>query len=185
MLIFSNFISMIFDRFVKIRWSDGAVESSRSRRREWPVLRRTCGTPQGQVDEAQLRYWKFSGAVIFVSFVILAIGCMALPLKNAHADNIAAESTHQDIPRISPIGLFQKFVSRADGDDRCPMYPSCSNYAAEAFQKKGLFKGWILTCDRLLRCGRDETRLSPPISIQGVRHTSDPLAANTFWWDKP
>lgn len=42
--------------------------------------------------------------------------------------------------------------------------------------------GWILTCDRLLRCGHDETRLAPSIRIQGANHAYDPLEANTFWW---
>jgi uncharacterized protein len=83
----------------------------------------------------------------------------------------------------SPIRMFQQFVSRADGN-RCPMYPSCSHYSAQAFAEKGLISGFVLTCDRLMRCGRDETRLARPINVQGVRHTYDPLSANTFWWDK-
>jgi uncharacterized protein len=83
----------------------------------------------------------------------------------------------------SPIRMFQRFVSRADGN-RCPMYPSCSHYSAQAFAEKGWVKGLVLTCDRLVRCGRDETRLARPINVQGVRHTFDPLSANTFWWDK-
>lgn len=83
----------------------------------------------------------------------------------------------------SPIGLLQKFISRADGD-RCPMYPTCSHYARQAFAKEGVLKGWILTSDRLLRCGRDETRLADPVRVQGVIHAYDPLEANTFWWKK-
>ena len=49
--------------FLRLINVDGAVESSRSRRRELPVLRRTYGTPQGQGDEAQHRYWTFYSAV--------------------------------------------------------------------------------------------------------------------------
>lgn len=79
--------------------------------------------------------------------------------------------------------MFQQFVSRADGN-RCPMYPSCSHYSAQAFAEKGLVKGWVLSCDRLLRCGRDETRLAPPITVNGARLTYDPISANVFWWDK-
>lgn len=34
----------------------------------------------------------------------------------------------------------------------CRFYPSCSMYALEAIQKKGPFKGLLMTCQRLLRC---------------------------------
>lgn len=84
---------------------------------------------------------------------------------------------------VSPLTRLQQFISRADGD-RCPMYPSCSHYARTAFAEKGILMGWVLTSDRLLRCGRDETRLAPPVNVHGGRHTYDPLAANIFWWDK-
>lgn len=83
----------------------------------------------------------------------------------------------------TPIRFFQKVISRADGH-RCPMHPSCSHYADQAFKRHGFFKGWVLTCDRLLRCGRDETRLRPSVNVQGIPHCHDPLEANTFWWDK-
>ena len=80
-----------------------------------------------------------------------------------------------------PIKVYQKIVSSADGQ-RCPMYPSCSTYAQEAFHKKGLMMGWIMTCDRLLRCGRDEVRLSRQVRINGKRLTYDPIQQNDFWW---
>lgn len=97
-------------------------------------------------------------------------------LPGSHGNNTVARSA-------SPLVLLQQFVSRADGE-RCPMYPTCSQYARQAIAEEGLLKGWVLTTDRLLRCGRDETRLAPPINVHGVRHTYDPLVANTFWWDK-
>jgi putative membrane protein insertion efficiency factor len=34
----------------------------------------------------------------------------------------------------------------------CRFYPSCSNYAIEAIEKKGIFKGSILSVWRILRC---------------------------------
>ncbi|MBL7211594.1 MAG: membrane protein insertion efficiency factor YidD [Desulfobacteraceae bacterium] len=43
----------------------------------------------------------------------------------------------------------------------CPMSPSCSNHSIRCFQKHGFLIGWMMTCDRLMRCGRDELRLSP------------------------
>ncbi len=91
----------------------------------------------------------------------------------------AADREAEPPGRFSPLGLYQRFVSGADGQ-RCPMYPSCSHYAREAFNRNGFWMGWILSCDRLLRCGRDEIRLTER------RHGGayDPLEANTFWWDK-
>jgi uncharacterized protein len=83
-----------------------------------------------------------------------------------------------------PLTFFQKVISKADGD-RCPMYPSCSHYARQAFKRHGAFKGWILTSDRLLRCGHDETRLSPKVRANGKVRTFDPIEANTRWWRHP
>jgi putative component of membrane protein insertase Oxa1/YidC/SpoIIIJ protein YidD len=77
------------------------------------------------------------------------------------------------------IGIYQNFLSRSD-DDRCPMYPSCSTYAKQAFHTHGLIKGWILTSDRLLRCGHDEIELSGRKIIKGKYKTPDPLDKNDF-----
>ncbi|MBF0120871.1 MAG: membrane protein insertion efficiency factor YidD [Desulfobacterales bacterium] len=68
----------------------------------------------------------------------------------------------EENPTPYPIKFYQKFISKIDGN-RCPMYPSCSQYAKEAINKNGFFIGWIIACDRLLRCGRDEVNLSPSI----------------------
>ncbi|CAN2041840.1 conserved exported hypothetical protein [Candidatus Magnetomoraceae bacterium gMMP-15] len=65
----------------------------------------------------------------------------------------------------------------------CPMYPSCSSYSLEAIKKHGFFMGWIMTCDRLMRCGRDETKLSTSIQTEnGSWHYYDPVENNDFWW---
>ncbi|MBN1932892.1 MAG: membrane protein insertion efficiency factor YidD [Desulfobacterales bacterium] len=82
---------------------------------------------------------------------------------------------------LYPILFFRKYISPIDGD-RCPMYPSCSRYCAEAFAKHGRIMGWIMSCDRLLRCGRDEVNLSGKIRINGKTHCYDPLDNNDFWW---
>ena len=34
----------------------------------------------------------------------------------------------------------------------CRFYPSCSNYAKEAIEKYGFFKGWFLSIKRIMRC---------------------------------
>ena len=82
---------------------------------------------------------------------------------------------------LSPILFFRKYISPIDGD-RCPMYPSCSQYCAEAFAKHGRIMGWIMSCDRLLRCGRDEVNLSGKIRMNGKTLCYDSLDNNDFWW---
>ena len=45
--------------------------------------------------------------------------------------------------------------------------------------------GWIMTCDRLMRCGRDELRLSPAIRTDAnIWKCHDPVKNNDFWWYK-
>ena len=86
-------------------------------------------------------------------------------------------------PVLYPIKFYRNYISGADGD-RCPMYPSCSQYCVEAFKKHGLFFGWIMCSDRLMRCGRDETKLSPPVLINGEKFSFDPVNNNDFWWQQ-
>ncbi|MEW6259543.1 MAG: membrane protein insertion efficiency factor YidD [Thermodesulfobacteriota bacterium] len=79
------------------------------------------------------------------------------------------------------IEWYREVISPVDGD-RCPMHPSCSLYAQEAFSRHGWFLGWILTSERLMRCGHDEIHLAEPIwTIDGLRYV-DPLSSNDFWW---
>lgn len=121
--------------------------------------------------------------LLLLWLIITLFGVLPASIRAETPESVAVAAPDSEKPELSTIRLFQKFISPADGD-RCPMHPSCSRYAQEAIKQKGLIKGWILTCDRLLRCGRDETRLAPPIYIDGVPHSYDPLAANTFWWKK-
>jgi len=67
---------------------------------------------------------------------------------------------------------------------KCPMYPSCSAYSIQCLQKHGFFIGWMMSCDRLMRCGRDEMRLSPKILSNGKLKCNDPVEDNDFWWFK-
>jgi putative membrane protein insertion efficiency factor len=80
-----------------------------------------------------------------------------------------------------PIRMYQKFISGVNGHE-CPMMPSCSQYAVEAFEKHGYLLGWIMTSDRLLRCGRDETRLSQTRRKNNETYSYDPVENNDFWW---
>ncbi|MFH0926230.1 MAG: membrane protein insertion efficiency factor YidD [bacterium] len=61
------------------------------------------------------------------------------------------------IPSIAfsqTIRFYQKFISGRTGK-QCPMYPSCSNYSYQSFQRYDFLKGYMMTCDRLMRCGHE------------------------------
>jgi len=62
------------------------------------------------------------------------------------------------------------------------MYPSCSAYAAQVVKKHGPSLGWVMACDRLVRCGRDEADLSKTIIVSGQKLVHDPVENNDFWW---
>ena len=48
------------------------------------------------------------------------------------------------------IKLYQKIPG--PWHDNCRFQPTCSNYAIEAIEKYGAFKGVYLACRRILRC---------------------------------
>jgi len=87
-----------------------------------------------------------------------------------------------------PLSLMTRFYRgpldhlSAVRSGECPMYPSDSEYSLQSLQKHGILVGWIMTMDRLMRCGRDETRLSPGVFINGKRKAYDPVGKNDFWW---
>ena len=118
---------------------------------------------------------------ILIFFIILYIFCgAAFAGQNvAIAENNNSYQTAN--PVDYPVKFFNKYISGADGN-RCQMYPSCSKYCIEAFNKHGSLLGWIMCCDRLVRCGRDEAKLSAPVFINGEKRSYDPVSNNDFWW---
>lgn len=126
---------------------------------------------------------KTSGLIIF--FIILGLiwenSFAGQELKVDEYPKVSnrAEEKHTD-PLLFPIKFYRDFISSADGN-RCPMHPTCSQYCNEAFAKHGYIMGWIMCSDRLLRCGRDETKLSDPVWIDNVKHSYDPVSNNDFW----
>lgn len=63
----------------------------------------------------------------------------------------------------------------------CPMYPSCSEYSRQAIARFGFLKGWVMSMDRLMRCGRDEMHLAPKIWVDGQLKYFDPIENNDLW----
>lgn len=113
--------------------------------------------------------------------LVLYIFMLSSPLKVLWAQ----EPAEINQPESNPVIVFyQAHISGIDGN-RCAMYPNCSRYCIQAIQKHGFGLGWIMACDRLLRCGRDEIRMSPHVRINGRELTFDPVSANDFWWFSP
>ena len=50
------------------------------------------------------------------------------------------------------IRFYQKAISPYKGGSCCKYIPTCSNYAIEAIQRFGAFKGFFLALFRILRC---------------------------------
>jgi hypothetical protein len=82
------------------------------------------------------------------------------------------------------VSVFRDYVSAVDGD-RCPSAPSCSSFSVQAFNKHGFIMGWLMTVDRLIHEGKEETDVSPHIYVNGRLKIYDPVENNDFWWPKP
>lgn len=52
---------------------------------------------------------------------------------------------------IKFIRFYQKFISPLKGQT-CRFYPTCSQYALEAFKKYGFLKGFYISLKRILKC---------------------------------
>ena len=50
------------------------------------------------------------------------------------------------------IRTYQLTISPRFSHGSCRYYPTCSQYAAEAIEQNGVFKGCLLAVRRILRC---------------------------------
>jgi putative membrane protein insertion efficiency factor len=85
-------------------------------------------------------------------------------------------------PFVWLVKLYQKYISPVDGD-RCPMYPTCSQYSIQAMHKHGPFIGIVMTADRLMH-EADERDFAPARKIGNRYRFIDPVENNDFWWYK-
>ena len=119
---------------------------------------------------------------IFVLWLII----LSFLLSCAHTKKMSNGSEHGFNPLLSMLDFYQGPLNSLSAvkQGECPMYPSCSEYSKQCIEKYGFFIGWMMTCDRLMRCGRDEMRLSPKILVNGKWKYYDPVKNNDFWWYK-
>ncbi len=124
-------------------------------------------------------------AVLGLALLAGAAGAAEDPMRGPW-EKPAARAAAPDSDAIGlsyTIGLYQRFVAPISGSS-CPMEPHCSAYARDCFRRHGPVGAWILTSDRLLRCGRDEVRTAPRIWRGGRLLSYDPVSANDFWWPR-
>lgn len=105
--------------------------------------------------------------LIFIFLVIICCSLGAktqnkddfnLVLKTINLENIKLKNESNIDYKLDLFGylpflftFYKSFLSSQDFNS-CVYYPSCSNYAVQAIQKKGIFYGGIMTFDRLVRC---------------------------------
>lgn len=110
---------------------------------------------------------------IYLAAIILLCACgHAGPAEKTAKDDLGLSGALLDFYR-GPLNHL-----KAVRHGECPMHPSCSEYCRQAIQTYGPIQGWIMTCDRLMRCGRDETRIAPRILVNGRLKYYDPPANN-------
>ncbi len=114
---------------------------------------------------------------VIVSLIFMLSGCSTH--KPSTTSELSNESPASQIIHLYH-GPLNHLASVRHGD--CPMYPNCSAYGLSAIDKHGPLIGWMMTFDRLLRCGLDETRLSPEMLVKGDWKYIDTLEHNDFWW---
>ena len=79
---------------------------------------------------------------------------------------------------IRLIRLYQKYLSPLKGRPCCRFSPTCSSYAIEALQKRGLMIGSLLAVLRILRCqpfGRAGWDPVPEKGLRNPRYQQIPL----------
>ena len=80
----------------------------------------------------------------------------------------------------APVRFYQLRISPHDGP-RCPLYPTCSDYARQALRRHGAVMGTLMTVDRLVQEPEVHAR-APRIWVHGRLRGHDPLSASDFWW---
>ena len=82
-----------------------------------------------------------------------------------------------------PLRFLRDVISRVDGA-RCPMYPTDTQFAAEAARRHGLVIGLLFLVDRLFH-EWSEMKRAQVVRIGGKERFYDPLDANDFWLRDP
>ncbi len=69
---------------------------------------------------------------------------------------------------LAPVRFYRRFLSPLKRTPSCRYLPTCSEYAIEAVEKRGVVRGMFMSAWRLLRCnplfrgGYDPVEPAPP-----------------------
>ena len=119
---------------------------------------------------------------------IITLFCLGILCSSAFAGQKISEKekdalSDQTATLVLPIQFYRTHISKVAGN-RCQMVPSCSTFCIQAIKKHGWLLGWIMCSDRLVRCGRDEEKISPSFWINNEKRIYDPVENNDFWWSQ-
>lgn len=93
-----------------------------------------------------------------------------------HADKPTTSYGSGSMPLLN---FYQKILSPLRVGKRCPMWPSCSQYAKLQLSRKNPFAAYAHVCDRLVRCGRDIHSYSDTTIDFRKRLIDNPFASPT------
>lgn len=65
------------------------------------------------------------------------------------------------------IGLYRKLISPLKKNPTCRFYPTCSQYAMDAYKKHGFFGGTYLSAKRICKCS--------PLCKGGIDHVPEKI----------
>lgn len=68
------------------------------------------------------------------------------------------------------IRVYQKVLSPLKGRPTCRFTPTCSEYARQAFLKRGFFVGLLLSIGRIFRCQPFSVGGYDPVPETGLRN---------------
>ena len=116
-------------------------------------------------------------AILLLSMLVLT-SCATPPERGSAPHTESSDALHEEL-----INVYTGPMNHLNGVRRgvCPMHPSCSAYSRQAIARFGFAKGWVMTVDRLMRCGRDELRWAPQVVLNGELKAYDPVEENDFW----
>lgn len=72
-------------------------------------------------------------------------------VNSKHKHTLSKPTSTFGVPIYGIFKIYKKLVSSQDGN-KCIFIPTCSEYAIDALNRKGLLIGVLETADRVLRC---------------------------------
>ncbi len=136
-------------------------------------------------DGSMKSFWQRYLIILFGLLILWCVAGRPGQAVGGGAQDLTAGTKDQEMAANSPggwlVSIFRDYVSAVDGD-RCPSAPSCSSFSVQAFNKHGFIMGWLMTVDRLIHEGKEETDVSPLVYVNGRLRIYDPVENNDFWW---